>query len=72
MQKELVKVEYEAGLATYTVAFEDGRDALLTVREDTDPIRVCKASVTPRAPVKSMSETIREASTFLFSRIRQP
>ena len=70
MQKEIVVQRYEEDKSSYTIEFGDGREVVLTIKNDSGPLKVDEAFVTPKMPAEEVSSTIDEASEYLLKIIR--
>jgi hypothetical protein len=68
--KELVAVDYRPPFAHYVIEFGDGREAFLTVREDSHPLQVWSGSATGVLASEDVFATVDEASVWLLSKIR--
>lgn len=67
---ELVRLESKGGFSYYTVVFQDGREAFLTVKDDESPPRIHKGHAIGVLSAEDVLSTVDEAGTWLLNTIR--
>lgn len=66
---ELVKIESEGELSYYTVEFDDGREAFLTLKNNEEPPRVIKGHAIGVLTAEETLATVDEASDWLLNHL---